>query len=174
MNIEKHLFCFFSMHIVSTLLSRLLFLTLCIFNVNIYSIYHTVCVFPCYNTWGSGVLSRLQPLKASRLLEEVRFLYSIFNARSECCFRHRRQLFASTDRLIRHWLPIEMRQYRHCHPPPLPPVTISQVVLKGSLCISLLAARRKGSASLSLHFSVLNGATGMWEMYLAKGDPRTL
>lgn len=33
----------FSMHIVSTLLSRLLFLTICIFNVNIYSIYQTVC-----------------------------------------------------------------------------------------------------------------------------------
>jgi len=32
----------FSMHIVSTLLSRLLFLTICIFNVNIYSIYQTV------------------------------------------------------------------------------------------------------------------------------------
>lgn len=40
----------FSMHIVSTLLSRLLFLTTCIFNVNIYSIYQTVFVFPCYNT----------------------------------------------------------------------------------------------------------------------------
>lgn len=42
-NIEKHLFLFIlSMHIVSTLLSRLLFLTLCIFNVNIYPIYQSV------------------------------------------------------------------------------------------------------------------------------------
>lgn len=29
----------FSMHIISTLLSRLLFLTICVFNVNIYYIY---------------------------------------------------------------------------------------------------------------------------------------
>lgn len=43
-NIEKHLFLFiFSMHIVSTLLSRLLFLTICIFNVNIYPIYQSIC-----------------------------------------------------------------------------------------------------------------------------------
>lgn len=43
-NIEKHLFLLiFSMHIVSTLLSRLLFLTICIFNVNIYPIYQSIC-----------------------------------------------------------------------------------------------------------------------------------
>lgn len=43
----------FSMHLVSTLLSRLLFLTLCIFNVNIYSIYQAV-FFLCYHTCKVG------------------------------------------------------------------------------------------------------------------------
>lgn len=38
----------FSMHIVSTLLPRLLFHTICIFNVNIFFIYGAICC-PCYN-----------------------------------------------------------------------------------------------------------------------------
>lgn len=50
-NIEKHLILFIlGMHIVSTLLSRLLFRTICIFNVNIYPIYRPVCFFPCHST----------------------------------------------------------------------------------------------------------------------------
>lgn len=56
------------MHIVSTLLSRLLFLTICIFNVNIYSIYQTVFVVTTHvRRREPGVLLRLQSLKVSRL-----------------------------------------------------------------------------------------------------------
>ena len=64
---------FFSMHIVSTLLSRLLFLTICIFNVNIYSIYQ---VFFVVLRWRESQVSYqgCSLLKVSRLPEGVRFL----------------------------------------------------------------------------------------------------
>lgn len=68
-NIEKHLFLLIlGMHIVLTLLSRLLFLTICIFNVNIYPIYRSGCFSVSQHMYGGDrqVLSRLRSLKLSR------------------------------------------------------------------------------------------------------------
>lgn len=164
-NIEKHLFLFiFSMRIVSTLLSRLLFLTLCIFNVNIYPIYQSVCFFrvAAHVRWRqAGVLSRPRPHKLSR--PSTRDLITTNQGRLFLSPSATPQRDAWAG-LMQHRLPIE--RGRQCHalslPPPPPTTTKSQVVLKGSLCVCPLpAVERTGGAGLSLHFSVLNGAVGM-------------
>lgn len=161
------------MHIVSTLLSRLLFLTICIFNVNIYSIYHTVCVFffflfRCFRvTTHEGQVSYqgCSLLKRCVFLREFRSFYSISNApagavppQGETVVRQRRR----TDTALATYRNETIQALSTPRPQTPPPaVTVSQVALKGSLCVSLRAARRKGGAGLPVRSPVLSRADGM-------------
>lgn len=111
-----------SMHIVSTLLPRLLFLTICIFNVNIYSLFMELFVFNVKTTCKVSSPGQ-QFLNASSLRTFSPFLKTSSDSASLQIPRTTTVLpqeavvhkHSHTDR---HWIPIELGQYGHCSRPP--------------------------------------------------------
>lgn len=128
----------------------------------------------------SGVLLRLQSLKSvtSSPGSLVPFPYSRLDWTHyksgpliplRLLFCHRKQLFTSTATLIRHWLPIEMRQYRHCSPPHQVPGSSQGII------VYLPASRGEKRQRKSL-FALFCIEWSHWNVrnVFSKGRPRTL
>lgn len=157
------------MRIVSTLLSRLLFL-ICVFNVNIYSIYEVEFCFPCSKFAGGSRADLL----ASSFLQLYSTPPQIGALLKRSCpaagngCSQAQPLWYDTGYLK------ETRQYRHCptHPPTSQPLKVSGISQGILMDLSPSCLEKRHLGLLCALFCIK--WTGMWEMYLERGDAEAL